>query len=231
VIGKLNYLEQSTCPDISYAVHQCAHFSAAPMKEHGQAVTWIGQYLLATRDKGLILRPTNASFDCYVDADFSGNWDKDNATNDSDTACSRSGYVALYNGCPVFWKSKLQTMIALSSTESEYISLSSATRKIIPVMGLLQEMIALNFDVGIGVPTICCQVFEDNSGALELASNDKFRPQTKHINIQYHHFRSFVNDGSIKIKAINTTKQPADMLTKPISAALLQTHRQRIMGW
>jgi hypothetical protein len=42
-------------------------------------------------------------------------------------------------------------MIALSSTKSEYISLSSATRKIIPVMGLLQEMIALNFDVGAGV--------------------------------------------------------------------------------
>jgi hypothetical protein len=93
VIGKLNYLEQST-----------RRFLAAPMKEHGQAVTWIGRYLLATRDKGLILRPTNASFDCYVDADFSRNWDKDNATNDSDTARSRSGYimVVLYSGNPSF---------------------------------------------------------------------------------------------------------------------------------
>ena len=38
VIGKLNFLEKSTRPDISYAVHQCARFSSDPKKSHTQAV-------------------------------------------------------------------------------------------------------------------------------------------------------------------------------------------------
>ncbi len=45
IIGKLNYLEKSTQPDISYAMHQCAHFSAGPKKPHADAVKWLGRYL------------------------------------------------------------------------------------------------------------------------------------------------------------------------------------------
>jgi hypothetical protein len=99
------------------------------------------------------------------------------------------------------------------------------------LMGLLREMASLGFDVTTGAPTVQCRVFEDNSGAIELATKDKFRPRTKHINIQYHHFRSFVDNGSIRIKPIKSNHQPADMLTKPLSAVLLHAHRHRIMGW
>jgi len=55
VIGKLNYLEKSTTPEIAYAVHQCARFCANPKKSHGEAVKVIGRYLLGTANKGLIL--------------------------------------------------------------------------------------------------------------------------------------------------------------------------------
>ena len=54
VIGKLNYLEKSTRPDIAYAVHQCARFSIDPRYEHGQAIKWLGRYLYGTRDKGIV---------------------------------------------------------------------------------------------------------------------------------------------------------------------------------
>jgi hypothetical protein len=70
VIGKINYLEKSTRPKIACAVHQCARFSADPRVEHGAAVKWLGRYLRATRDKGIIFRPNKQSFDCWVDADF-----------------------------------------------------------------------------------------------------------------------------------------------------------------
>ena len=101
VVGKLNYLEKLTRPNISYAVHQCACFAADPKKEHGKAVTWLGRYLAATKYKGLIFKPTKQSFDCYVDADVSGNWCKAEASKDSDTARSRSGHVITYAGCPI----------------------------------------------------------------------------------------------------------------------------------
>jgi len=53
VLGKLNYLEKCSRPDIAYATHQCARFSSNPRKEHGEAVKWLGQHLRATRDKGI----------------------------------------------------------------------------------------------------------------------------------------------------------------------------------
>ena len=75
VIGKLNFLEKSTRPDIAYAVHQCARFSSDPKQSHADAVKRIGRYLKGTPHKGITLRPDiQQSFQYWVDADFAGNW-------------------------------------------------------------------------------------------------------------------------------------------------------------
>jgi hypothetical protein len=232
VIGKLNYLEKSTRPEIAYAVHQCARFATDPRYEHGQAVKWLGQYLYGTRDKGIIFKPKQQrSLHLYVDSDWSGLWDKDIAATDSSTARSRHGFILEYCGCPMVWASQLQTEIALSSTEAEYIGLSKAIRETIPIMNLLQEMKELKYDIGITKPKVHCKVFEDNSGALEMAKVHKFRPRTKHINIKYHHFRSYVNDDSISIHPITTEENPANMLTKGQGVNKLRKNRFRVMGW
>ncbi len=68
----------------------------------------------------------------YVDADFSGRWHKEYAKL-CDSVLSRTGYVITFCGCPVTWSSKLQTEIALSTTESKYIALSTAARDILPL--------------------------------------------------------------------------------------------------
>jgi hypothetical protein len=132
VIGKLNYLEKSTRPDIAYAVHQCARFSIDPREEHGKAVKAIGRYLLSTQDRGIIFKPNKDGLLCYSDADFAGNWCKELCETDVTTAKSRTGYVIKNAGCPLIWASKLQTEIALSSTESEYVALSQSLRGVIP---------------------------------------------------------------------------------------------------
>jgi hypothetical protein len=73
VVGKLNYLANHTRPDISMAVHQCARFCKAPRALRKLVVKRIGRYLLATKDKGMILRPNRTfNLDMYVDADFAG---------------------------------------------------------------------------------------------------------------------------------------------------------------
>ena len=73
VIGKLNFLEKSTHPDISVSVHQCAQFQDNPKRSHLQAVRTIGHYLRGTRDKGIMMRPDHTkSFECWVDADYTG---------------------------------------------------------------------------------------------------------------------------------------------------------------
>ena len=231
VIGKLNYLERGSRPDIAYIVHQCARFTTNPKRNHGEALKYLGRYLLATRDKGTILNPDiTKDLEVYVDADFAGNYDR-NHTQDRDTARSRHGYFILYKGCPVTWKSQLQTEITLSSTESEYTGLSYALRETIPIMSLLKEMKLHKFPIPTAVPHIKCRVFEDNSGALEMATNHKYRPRTKHLNVKLHHFRDYVMRGEIAIEKINTKDQLADFLTKPVSAKILLHLRKIILGW
>jgi hypothetical protein len=231
VIGKLNYLEKSTRSDIAYITHQLARFSADPKKEHGQALRWLGRYLKATRTKGTILRiDESKDMEVYVDADFSGNWDQ-KESQDRDTARSRHGYIIMYAGCAVLWKSQMQTEIALSSTESEYTGLSYALRDAIPIMELLKEMKRKKFPIRSTIPNVHCKVFEDNSGALEMANVHKTRPRTKHLNVKLHHFRDYVTRKEISINPIDTSMQLADYLTKAVNWVTLTRLRPLVMGW
>ena len=115
--------------------------------------------------------------------------------------------------------------------ESEYTGLSYALRETIPIMELLKEMRKHGFEVLDTKPRVHCKVFEDNSGALEMARIHKVRPRTKHINVKLHHFRSHVDNGEISIHPIKSEDQPADMLTKPLNVDSLTRCRKVIMGW
>jgi hypothetical protein len=231
VIGKLNYLEKASRPDIAYAVHQCARFSESPKEEHTNAVKLIGRYLLGTKDKGTEMIPVNKSFEVYSDADFSGNWDMKIAEFDASTARSRSGSAILYAGCTISCSSKLQTEIALSSTESEYIALSQTLREVIPLMRLVNELNNAGFEIPGEIPRVHCKAFEDNSGALEMAQTPKLIPRTKHLNIKYHHFREAVQNGEVSIRPINTLDQVADIFTKPLGVQLFLKFCKILMGW
>jgi hypothetical protein len=137
----------------------------------------------------------------------------------------------MYAGVPVTWKSQLQTEICLSSTESEITGLSYALREAIPIMELLKEMQAYGFDVNPATPKVHCKVFEDNSGAIEIARVPKTRPRTKHLNNRLFHFRDYVDSGEITIHSIKSEDQMADILTKALSKDLFIKHRQLLCGW
>jgi hypothetical protein len=226
----LGYLQSSTRPEISMAVHQCARFNANPKLCHEKAVKRIARYLLGTIDKGIKYSPDpNRGLECYVDADFAGGWSSGDHTN-PECVLSRTGFVIMYAGCPVTWMSKLQTEIALSTTEAEYIALSQAMREVIPFMNLMGEIDAI-FGIHNPSPKFHCRVFEDNRSCIKVAESPKFTPRTKHIAIKYHHFRRFVSDGTILIEHIDTKEQIADILTKPLEEASFKYLRQRLMGW
>jgi hypothetical protein len=127
IIGKLNYLEKSSRPDLAYAVHNCARFSHDPKVQHSQAVKHIGRYLLGAKDKGMILTPDlEKDLEVFADADFCGLFDSETALYNPITAKSRTGYLIKYMGCPIVWASTLQRETALSTCEAEYISCSEA---------------------------------------------------------------------------------------------------------
>ena len=232
IIGKLNYLEKGTRPDIAYAVHQLARFSSNPKKSHADAVIHLVKYLKATKDKGIILDPNqDKSFEVFADADFSGNWFRRTAEHDASTAKSRTGYIITIFGCPIIWQSKLQTQIALSTTEAEYIALSQSLRDTIPIMNLLKEIQEKGFDQTYIKPKVHCKAFEDNLGALELSKVPKMRPRTKHINLVYHHFRDHVRSGEVSVHPISTDNQLADLLTKPLDQNVFQRLRRKLLHW
>ncbi len=116
---------------------------------------------------------------------------------------------------------KLQSQVELSTTEAEYIAMSHALRDIIPIMGLLQEMRERGFKVLCTEPYVYCKVFEDNSGALELARLPKLRPRTKHINVCYHHFREHVRKGLIKIPRIRLPMLSPNLWHKMIFSIII----------
>jgi hypothetical protein len=118
-------------------VPQVARFVADPKVLHGKAVKWIGHYLKGTCDKGLIYDPyPQLGFDVYVDASFARKLDLTNVHWDRDTARSRAA-------CPIICTSKLQSEVALSTTESDYIAMSTATREVLTVMELTQLQLCI----------------------------------------------------------------------------------------
>jgi hypothetical protein len=230
-VGKLNYLAQTTHPDIMYATHQIAKYASDLREIHGEAILYLVCYLKKTRDLGLKFKPDpGKGFECFCDADFLGLWNKTFAPVNPSTAKSRSGWIIFYAGCPVSWASKLQSQVALSTTEAEYIAMSQALRDVIPVMGLLQEMRERKFQVICTEPYVYCKVFEDNFGALELARQPQLQPCTKHINVCYHHFHEHVWKGLIKIFPIDTKEQITNALTKPLAQHDFRRHCRHMCG-
>ena len=230
-IGCLSYHQAMVRPDITMAVQQCARFCNEPKLEHEQAVKRIGRYLLKTKDQGLKFRPDKLKgLECYVDADWAGSW-KHGEDTDPQSCHSRTGYIIMYAGCPILWKSKMQSIIALSTTESEYVALSSALRDVIGIIHVLEELQKFGFPIHNSTPKIQCRTFEDNLSCVTLANEHKTRPRTKHMAIRLHHFRSYVVKKQITVEHISTKNQLADLLTKPLPKPQFSKLRDMIMGW
>ena len=232
VIGMLIYLARNTRPDIEYAVHQCARFQLNPKRAHESAVKRIGRYLLYTMDQGIQFTPDFTQMDnleCFVDADFAGDYAKE-LHEDPNNCKSRTGCVIKFANCPITWFSRRQELITLSTTEAEYVALSTAAREVLPMRELFIEL-QQYLKLGKLTPKIRCTMFEDNASCEQLAKSPKMNPRTKHIAIKYHHFRQAVKDGYLVIDRVGTKDQLADIFTKPVPAPVLKHLRKGIMGW
>jgi hypothetical protein len=228
----LNPYSSNSRPDIQYAVRQCARFTHFPKKLHEDAILRLCRYLKGTKTKGLILKPSDdMTLDCYVDADFAGLY---GVEDNQDPVCvkSRTGYCLTLANCPIIWVSKLQTKIALSTTEAEYIALSQSLRDLILIRRLLAEASkGLHLQLKKNA-IVHSTVFVDNNGALAIAKSPRMSLHTKHITIKYHHFRESIGEEKgIILSEIDTTLQKADRLTKGLSADTFVSIRKLLMGW
>ena len=234
IIGMMLYLTSNSRPDIAFAVNQCARFNSCPRLCHEKAVKRIGRYLKATRDRGLILKPNdNMNISMYADADFAGLWNIEHP-DDPVSVRSRTGYIITLCGLPVCWSSKLQTEIATSTMMAEYIALSSGMRQLLPTIDLFNE-ICENLNIARDKNDTVVKVFEDNEGALKLASKElpRYTPNSKHFGVKYHWFREKLKDPdyNIDILPIDTKDQLADIFTKGLGKVDYSKKRDHLMGW
>jgi hypothetical protein len=231
IIGMLLYLTTNTRPDCALAVSQAARFSHAPKASHATAVKTIIRYLHRTSDKGMIVKPTGVlGLENYVDASFAGNYGVE-PPEDPVSVKSRTGIIIFLAGCPLIWKSQVQSSIALSTFHSEYAGLSHSMRILIPLRGLLLETVEkLNLPTAM-TSTIYCRVHEDNASALLLANSQHLNNRNKYLAVKLHHFWSHVKPGIIEVVKCDTKLMLADPFTKPLVREIFERLRLLIMGW
>jgi hypothetical protein len=233
IIGMLLYLTGHSRLDCSFATNQCARYTFAPTRKHENALIQIGRYLKGTINKGLILSPSETlHIDCYPDSDFAGLW-KYEDSQDPHCVRSRTGYVITLANCPILWSSKLQTEIALSTMEAEYVALSTSCKDLFPIIDLTTEL-CLALDVPLRREVdLHVKIHEDNSGALTLSNLEPRRmtPRSKHYAVKYHWFREHIGPRNIKIIKIPTESQLGDLFTKGLCRVKFERLRKKLMGW
>ncbi|KAE8725113.1 hypothetical protein F3Y22_tig00009009pilonHSYRG00067 [Hibiscus syriacus] len=198
-VGSLMYAMVCTRPDISQAVGVVSRYMHDPGEGHWQAVKWILRYLQQTVDVGLVFEQDEALGQCmvgYVDSDYAGDLDKRRST---------TGYLFTLAKAPVSWKSTLQSTVALSTTEAEYMAVSEAVKEAIWLNGLMEDL---------GVVQSHISLYCDSQSAIHLAKNQVYHSRTKHIDVRYHFVREIFEEGKILLQKITTSENPADMMTK-----------------
>jgi len=215
VVGSLQYAALATRPDIAHAVNALSRGLTAPTHEHLAAATRVLRYLQGTRGLGITFGGDLdvRRFEAYSDADWGGAAGGD--------ARSTTGWLMKIGTGPVSWCSKRQSIVALSSAESEYISATSAVQQILWLRGVLG-------DLGIGPRTTPLRC--DNQAAKAMAESSRLHQRTKHINVRYHFIRDHVRSGEVEVQWIPTAEQQADMFTKALGPQLFLPMRQLVMG-
>ena len=208
VVGCIMYAMVCTRPDLAYGIGVLSKFMSNPGKHHWLAAKWMLRYLKGTAGLGIVYGRVDKSYDQiqgYVDSDFAGDLDKRR---------SITGYVYTLCGGAVSWKASLQSVVALSTTEAEYIALSEAVKEAIWLKGLVTEL-----GLKQGSVNISC----DSSSAIQLSKNPKYHERTKHVDIRLHFIRDEIAQEVVNVVKIASECNPADMLTKTLPSVKFKT--------
>ena len=208
-VGSLNYAAIASRPDLSTAVGKLSQFMKSPSAEHWSAVKRVLRYVKGTLHLGLRFTHSE-SFKLigYSDSDWAGCIESRKST---------SGLVFRVGSSTISWSSKKQSVVALSSTEAEYIALCSAAQETVWLRKLFADV-----DMAQPEPTT---VYEDNQGAICLSKNPTNHSRTKHIDVKYHYIRGMVETGIMKVDYVSTGDMVADTLTKALPRPSFEKHR------
>lgn len=212
-VGSIMYSMIGSRPDLAYPVGVISRFMSKPLMDHWQGVKWVLRYIKGSVDSRLqYKKESDFVVTGYCDSDYAA---------DLDRRRSITGYTFTVGGNIVSWRSCLQPVVALSTTEAEYIALTEATKEAVWLKELMNE---LGFTQG-PVDIHC-----DSQSAIALAKNAVHHERTKHIQTKFHYIRDAIADEEVKVLKISTVHNPADILTKvlPINKFLSALKKLRV---
>jgi hypothetical protein len=195
-LGSLMYAMVCTRPYIAHAVGVVSSYMNSPGKEHWEEVKWILMYLRGTATHALCFGGPDTVLHGYVDSDMAG---------DKYSRRSTTMYVFIVGGTIVSWISKLQNVVALSTTEEKYFDITKASKEMNWLQRFMEEL---------GKKQENNRLYCDSDNAIHLAKNRAFHLKTKNIQLRYHFIRSILEDGNLNLEKIHTSQNPPDILTK-----------------
>lgn len=199
IIGCLSYAALGTRPDICVAVSILSRYQNRANNILLAALKRVLRYIKCTIDYKLIYKCDNSKLVGYCDADWGGDLRERRST---------TGYCFMFANCLILWSSKKQASVSLSSTESEYVAISTAATDACWLIHLLKDF---------NIENVCPVVmFSDNQSAIMVTNTDSVK-RLKHIDIRFHYIKELVKKGKLMLKYIKTEDQTADLFTKALS--------------
>ena len=177
-VGALLYLALTVRPDIAFAVGQLSRYMSCPTPDCVRVAKQCMNYFYVMRVLGITFKKSESGkwrdidergnyrneLETYVDADYE---------NSKETQKSVTGFVIRFNGAAIDWQSKIQSLVAQSTSEAETYAACEAVKRTTCMRCLANEL---------GIKQVCPTiVHEDNDAVISFVENyDKVR-QTKHF--------------------------------------------------
>jgi hypothetical protein len=211
VVGSLLHLTKHLRSDIANGVRELSKCMDGATPSAYKEMKRLVKFVVDTSDYGLKVKPSYAKgnkckMTVFIDSDWAG--DKNNRH-------SVSGYSMFLNGTVILCKSKLQKLLALSSSEAESYAMSEAAKDIKFVAMVPQS---LGIDLELPIKLYC-----NNVGAIFMTENATATARTKHVGARYHY--EFVIDGLIKVIFVRSADNISDMFAKNVFSELYQKHK------
>jgi hypothetical protein len=208
LIGSVLYASVSIKRDITMAISYMSRQMTKTSMVHWEHANRVPRYMKGTSDRKLVYGGGRVSvaLEGYAGADYAC---------DSDGRRSRIGFVFMLNGAAISWNSQSQQTVALSTSETEYMALTTAAHEALFLRQLLEQM---------GQPQASGTILhEDNHSCIALYKNILTTGRIKHIDVKMHLCREKHESGEIVVKYCPTEVMLADALTKPLA---VDKHRQ-----
>jgi hypothetical protein len=210
LIGSLLYIANTTRPDISQAVGVLSRYRMTPTTSHWNEAIRVLKYLRDTRDLALTLGGKGPELEGYVDADYAG---------DLDHRYSTTGYVLSVYGSAVVWGSKKQSSVATSTVQAEFMAAGHVVKEANWLRGFLEEIGAAPWRV---------KIFCDNQGCISNLRNPLYSKFTKHVAVSFHYAREAMAMGQVDILYVESARNVADIMTKPLAKPVFVGHRDSL---